>query len=91
MHRITPTKQSIFPDLPEPSATVAQGYEVLKVRFKDGESATGTRIGKSDDPLVLREAAGNEMRYPQEGIATLARPSRPIRPTAGNRQEPAIL
>jgi putative heme-binding domain-containing protein len=56
-----------------PSATLAQGYDVLNVRFKDGESATGIRVGKSEDPLVLRDAAGNEMRYRQETIESIGR------------------
>ncbi|HTL18856.1 MAG TPA: c-type cytochrome, partial [Patescibacteria group bacterium] len=56
-----------------PSATIAQGYEVLNVRFKDGESATGIRVGKSDDPLVLRDAAGNEAHYRQEIIQGIDR------------------
>jgi putative heme-binding domain-containing protein len=56
-----------------PSATLAQGYDVLNVRFKDGESTTGIRVGKSEDPLVLRDAAGNEMRYRQETIESVTR------------------
>jgi putative heme-binding domain-containing protein len=47
-----------------PSATIAQDYDVLNVSFKDGESVSGIRVGKSEDPLVLRDAAGTEMRVP---------------------------
>jgi putative membrane-bound dehydrogenase-like protein len=56
-----------------PSATLAQGYDVLNVRFKDGETATGIRVGKSEDPLVLRDASGKEMRYRQDTIESVGR------------------
>ncbi len=44
-----------------PSATIAQGYETLIVTTKDGESHTGVRVGKAEDPLVLRDASGAEI------------------------------
>ena len=56
-----------------PSATIAQGYDVLNVRFKDGDSATGIRVGKSEDPLIVRDSAGNEMRYRQDTIQSVER------------------
>jgi putative heme-binding domain-containing protein len=44
-----------------PSSTIAQGYDTLNVTMKDGESYTGVRVGRSDDPLILRVASGAEM------------------------------
>jgi putative heme-binding domain-containing protein len=44
-----------------PSSTIAQGYDTLVVTTKDAESYTGVRVGKSDDPLVLRVASGAEV------------------------------
>jgi putative heme-binding domain-containing protein len=54
-----------------PSATIAQGYDLLNVRLRDGEVASGIRVGKGEDPLILRDAAGNEMRYRQQTIEAI--------------------
>jgi putative membrane-bound dehydrogenase-like protein len=51
----------ILESLVLPSSTIAQGYETLNVTMKDGEIYTGVRIGKNDDPLLLRLASGTEM------------------------------
>src|SRR5262249_17390017 len=53
--------RDILESLVLPSSTIAQGYETLNVTMKDGESLTGVRVGKSEDPLVLRLASGAEM------------------------------
>jgi putative membrane-bound dehydrogenase-like protein len=65
--------RDILESLVLPSATIAQGYEVLNVRFKDGESVSGIRVAKSEDPLVLRDAAGIETRYRRETIQSIDR------------------
>jgi len=44
-----------------PSSTIAQGYETLNVVMKDGETLSGVRVGKNNDPLILRLASGVEM------------------------------
>ena len=56
-----------------PSSTIAQGYETLVVTMKDGESYTGVRAGKSDDPLVLRVASGAEMTLHPKQIERIDR------------------
>jgi putative heme-binding domain-containing protein len=56
-----------------PSATIAQGYDVLNVALKDDESVSGIRVGKSEDPLILRDAAGTETRYRREEIKSIER------------------
>jgi putative membrane-bound dehydrogenase-like protein len=44
-----------------PSSTIAQGYETLNVFTRDGESYSGVRIGREDEPLRLRLASGSEI------------------------------
>lgn len=56
-----------------PSSTIAQGYETIIVTMKDGENYTGLRVGKSDDPLVLRTASGAEMTLHQHQIESVDR------------------
>jgi len=56
-----------------PSSTIAQGYDTLVVTMKDGESYTGVRVGKSDDPLVLRVASGVEMTLHAQQIERVDR------------------
>jgi putative heme-binding domain-containing protein len=63
-----------------PSATIAQGYEMLTVNLNDGETVTGIRVGKTDDPLILRDAAGNETRHARETIASIDRSALSLMP-----------
>jgi putative membrane-bound dehydrogenase-like protein len=65
--------RDILESLVLPSSTIAQGYETLVVTMKDGESYTGVRAGKSDDPLVLRVASGAEMTLHAQQIERVDR------------------
>jgi putative heme-binding domain-containing protein len=65
--------RDILESLVLPSSTIAQGYETLNVTTKDGESYTGVRVGKSDDPLVLRVASGAEVTLHANQIARIDR------------------
>jgi len=65
--------RDILESLVLPSATIAQGYDLLNVGLKDGESVSGIRVGKSEDPLILRDAAGTETRYHREEIKSIER------------------
>lgn len=56
-----------------PSATIAQGYETLNVTTKDAENHTGVRVGRSDDPLVLREPSGAEVTLHRRQIERIDR------------------
>jgi len=63
-----------------PSATIAQGYEVLTLNLKDGEQVTGIRVGKSEDPLILRDAAGNTTRQARQSVASIERSALSLMP-----------
>ena len=65
------TGRNILESIVLPSATIAQGYDVLNVTLKDGESISGIRVGKSEDPLILRDAAGNETCHRQQSIESI--------------------
>jgi putative heme-binding domain-containing protein len=44
-----------------PSSTIAQGYETLNVTMQDGETYTGVRVGREEEPLRLRLASDSEL------------------------------
>jgi putative heme-binding domain-containing protein len=54
-----------------PSSTIAQGYETLLVTTKEGESHTGVRAGKGEEPLRLRLASGAEIVLHQQQIESI--------------------
>jgi putative heme-binding domain-containing protein len=72
--------RDILESLVLPSSTIAQGYDTLNVTMKDEESYTGVRVGRSDDPLVLRVASGAEMTLHANQIKRIDRSKLSIMP-----------
>jgi putative membrane-bound dehydrogenase-like protein len=65
------------PDLLEailfPSSTFAQGFEPYAALMRDGQEWVGHLVGQSTDAVVLRDAAGTEIRLNPRDIQRLDR------------------
>jgi len=56
-----------------PSATFAQGYETYKVELADGRTVAGVIARRAADGVVLRDAAGAEVKVPARAVEGMAR------------------
>ena len=88
-HRVGPDGGRVGPDLTRvgairsggdllesillPSSTFAQGYENFALRLADGTTATGVIARRTDDLLVLRDAAGAERQMPRRDVRDMKR------------------
>ncbi|HXG60774.1 MAG TPA: hypothetical protein VNO22_05350, partial [Planctomycetota bacterium] len=63
-----------------PSATFAQGYEPYQARTADGDVFSGILARRTEEGIVLRDAAGAETALPRRRIRDLRRGSVSIMP-----------
>lgn len=72
--------RDIVESLVVPSATIAQRYETYVAVTDSGRAVTGTLVRQSDEVLVLRDAAGAEVRIPRAEIEDLQTSRRSMMP-----------
>ena len=58
----------IIDSLVHPAKNVKEGYNTLVILTDDGQVMTGIPVSRSDDELVLRDAAGKEVKIPTAAI-----------------------
>src|SRR5262249_59244504 len=56
-----------------PSATFAQGYESFRVELANGRVAVGVIARRTADGVVLRDAAGAEVKVPAKAVEGMTR------------------
>lgn len=72
--------RDLIESLVVPSATFAQGYDTYVVELRNGESFSGVRVRQLDEPFVLREAGGNEIRLDPREIESVRRAATSVMP-----------
>ncbi|MBX9583273.1 MAG: c-type cytochrome, partial [Gemmataceae bacterium] len=63
-----------------PGATFAQGYETYRAELADGRLVTGVIARRGADGVVLRDAAGAEVRVPADAVDGLTRVATSLMP-----------
>ena len=58
----------------EPSANIAEGFGVVTVTRKDGETVSGTLRSDQDGVLVIKPAEGPDQRIPAADVASRSQP-----------------
>ncbi|MCP4785320.1 MAG: c-type cytochrome [Fuerstiella sp.] len=81
--RIHKTREALLTNIIDPSASIAQGFEGVKIVTTDGKFVTGL-ILSAGDPLVLKDQNGNRITIAADDIDTRAKTKVSLMPKIDN-------